>query len=286
MISILIILYLSIVISASPAIVNNFNATVAQNERHLPSSIIQYILGGKYVNINDYPYQVAFRYKSRYLAFCGGSIVNAHWIVTAAHCFRTKLQEIPDIEVVIGATYLGKGPGADFPISKVIMHSSYDPYLKNSPYDIALVKSPANLIIKRERFQTKSIKLSRLLSHVKPFTFGIVSGYGVDKMGKSQGEWYLKAAKIPFLPDSTCSKVYDSRFFERFRPDLEICAGFLEGGDDSCQGDSGGPLAVDIDNEKLLVGVTSSGIGCGLKNSPGRYTYIAYFADWIENTIK
>ena len=48
-----------------------------------------------------------------------------------------------------------------------------------------------------------------------------------------------------------------------------MCAGYLDGGKDACQGDSGGPLICAIDDEPVLVGITSWGMGCADKNSPG-----------------
>ena len=41
-----------------------------------------------------------------------------------------------------------------------------------------------------------------------------------------------------------------------------MCAGYEDGGKDACQGDSGGPLICAIDDEPVLVGVTSWTIGC------------------------
>lgn len=52
--------------------------------------------------------------------------------------------------------------------------------------------------------------------------------------------------------------------------------------------DSGGPLQVPKQDNKCLmyiIGVTSGGGVCGAENSPGLYTKVADFLDWIESIV-
>ena len=61
-----------------------------------------------------------------------------------------------------------------------------------------------------------------------------------------------------------------------------MCAGnYTHGGADFCLGDWGGPLVCD----GMLAGLASWGHEdvCGEPFSPGVYTEIAYFQDWIRN---
>ncbi len=83
------------------------------------------------------------------------------------------------------------------------------------------------------------------------------------------------------VSDSTCSSAYPSDL----EPESMLCAG--EEGKDSCSGDSGGPLACPhSDGDPKLAGVTSFGQGCGEPGFPGVYTDVAYYLDWIQQTVE
>lgn len=61
-----------------------------------------------------------------------------------------------------------------------------------------------------------------------------------------------------------------------------ICAGYPYGLHDACKGDSGGPLS----HNGVLYGLVSFGKDCGLQCSPGVYTNIYYFRNWIQDGIR
>ena len=52
-----------------------------------------------------------------------------------------------------------------------------------------------------------------------------------------------------------------------------------------CQGDSGSPLVVVTDSGPVLVGVVSYGWECGDERSPGVYSRVQIFREWILQTI-
>ena len=61
------------------------------------------------------------------------------------------------------------------------------------------------------------------------------------------------------------------------------------GGVDSCHGDSGGPLWKWVENgvnkRAFLIGVVSRGWGCARKGSPGIYTKISSYTQWINRYV-
>ena len=63
------------------------------------------IVGGQQAKPEEFPWQVAFRREtniSRSNIFCGGSLINKKWVVSAAHCFAKKPLQIDDLKVVLG----------------------------------------------------------------------------------------------------------------------------------------------------------------------------------------
>ena len=107
--------------------------------------------------------------------------------------------------------------------------------------------------------------------------FGIISGFGTTSAGGSSSNSMLMTT-IPLWSRSACEnnrRIGNSRFTAEM-----ICGG--EEGKDTCQGDSGGPLVVQIEGKWTLIGVTSWGIGCGSRNSPGVYANVAKLLPFIN----
>ena len=108
---------------------------------------IQEIIGGVPDRIGNFPYLVSLQARGSDGAFhhvCGGSIVRADWIVTAAHC---AVFPAASYRVVAGATYLDQISAAQKRgVVQVISHPSYNGDISHG-YDIAVMKLSAPLTL-------------------------------------------------------------------------------------------------------------------------------------------
>lgn len=87
----------------------------------------------------------------------------------------------------------------------------------------------------------------------------------------------LQAVGLPLLENRKCQIFYSDY-------DLltsQLCTLHNQTDRDACQGDSGGPLFC----RDHQVGVTSWGSGCGRENSPGIWTRVDQYMNWIEKLL-
>ncbi|KAM6910159.1 trypsin-2 [Xenentodon cancila] len=219
------------------------------------------IVGGYECEPHSRPHQVSLNAGYH---FCGGSLVSESWVVSAAHCYKSR------IEVRLGEHNIQYTENTEQYISssRVIRHPRYNGY--NIDNDIMLIKlsSPATL--------NNYVKPVALPSSCAPAgTMCRVSGWG-NTMSSTADRNKLQCLDIPILADTDCNNSYPGMITESM-----FCAGYLEGGKDSCQGDSGGPVVCNGE----LQGVVSWGYGCAEKDHPGVYTKVCIFNDWLESTM-
>lgn len=205
--------------------------------------------------------------------FCGGSIVNERWILSASHC----LHNVPpdDVNIVVGTNHLVSS-AKRLSVKRVITHRQFDS--DTVDFDVALIelRDPIRL--------SKRIKPIALLdgddeqSQLVDGRPMWVTGWGATREG---GETVkdLREVSVPLVGRGRCSDPlsYGNRISENM-----ICAGETQGGSDSCQGDSGGPLVLMDLKPPRLAGIVSWGDGCARPDKYGVYTRVPVFMGWIS----
>ncbi|XP_033097768.1 trypsin-like [Anneissia japonica] len=237
------------------------------------------IVGGVEARPGSWPWQVNLRQKYTFgggdYQFCGGSLINHQWVVTAAHCIGKNSKPSSYI-VVLGAHQRDSADSSQqqFGVTQVITHRDFSSRTLDN--DIALMQLD------------KQVTVNEYISPVclsgENFPAGtncVVTGWGDTESTIEPST--LQQVVVPIIDTTTCNQPL---WYGGEITDNMFCAGFAEGGKDSCQGDSGGPFVCkNSSGEYELTGVVSWGYGCADSRKPGVYTRVSNYIDWINEQI-
>jgi hypothetical protein len=268
-------------------------------------------VGGGGVSIADFPFQAALYdpHAGSVAAgfFCGGVVIDATHVATAAHCAiddsTGRVASPRNIAVMAGSGHLSEageappGGAIEDPAAVTSLDPSYEP--DSNDYDAAVIRlahplwqGPTPAIDGRSSVAPIPVSAALASAYADPNTalapiLGTVSGWG-DTRAESTGSQgldgayptNLQATQLPLIGGSTCGNAYGGPLSSQQITPRMLCAGVQGGGRDSCFGDSGGPLVVDRapaqpPGDYVLAGLVSFGEGCAQAESPGVYTAIA-----------
>jgi secreted trypsin-like serine protease len=260
------------------------------------------VVGGARASIEQFPFQVAL-YDPRAGSpaagfFCGGVILDATHIATAAHCVAeaspAKAVPADRIAVLAGSSTLDPmQPGSvTDSVRSASIDSRYDP--ASSDYDVAL------LTLQRPLWPGSAAPVANGSERVAPLAadealagrygnpnsvpapIATASGWGDVNPAPNESPSYpsiLHAVQMPLVSDTNCEDQY--ALIEQPITARMICAGGSRMHLDTCYGDSGGPLLVDREypprppGDYVLVGLVDFGNGCAQSAYAGVYTRIA-----------
>ncbi|RZC43129.1 serine protease snake-like, partial [Asbolus verrucosus] len=249
--------------------------------------VVKLIVGGEPAGRREFPHMAAIGFEAENNPndikwICGGSIISEEYILTAGHCLISA-ELGPAKYAKVGITNLNDNSKRkqEIRISERIAHPDYR---STSHYnDIGLVKleRPA---------QMNSFSRPACLYPAKEITAekAIATGWGKTSYAGVGSDDLLKVT-LNFYSQENCNKSYRNQISRKLRRgivgDTQVCAGSNEE-KDTCQGDSGGPLQIYHINDDIkcmydIVGVTSFGKACSA--SPGVYTRVSQFIQWIED---
>ncbi|XP_072301855.1 coagulation factor IX-like [Eucyclogobius newberryi] len=241
------------------------------------------IVGGDEATPGQIPWQVALMdYKkggNRAWPFCGASLLNEVWVLTAAHCLIVVngIRIRDDFFVRVGEHDIFKDEGQeqDHNVSEKVIHPNYNPKTSRFDHDIALLKlsTPVQMSDWRRPICLGPRDFSEIILRDAPGS--LVSGWGKLRLHGPQAT-KLQKLEVPYVERTTCKQSSRERITRHM-----FCAGYANEQKDSCHGDSGGPHATNYKGTWFLTGIVSWGEDCALDGKYGVYTRVSQYYKWI-----
>ncbi len=252
------------------------------------------IVGGVKAADGAYPFQAAIFIGSGGRGLCGGSLIDAEWVLTAAHCVTktNSKRKLParDFSVQIGGGRIdgedaSDASGALIDVVRVIAHDRYDP--RTFANDVALLK------LKTAVREVTPIALAETLQADPKIEKGgamlTVTGYGVTEKEGTEKSGSLQELQQPLVSLESCKRAYPKDTITIAR----LCVGADTDGRSACQGDSGGPLfrAQNPDDGGATPrpmrqhGIVSSGKHCAEAGKYGVYARVSHYERWIRRRV-
>ncbi|KAI8320863.1 trypsin-like serine protease, partial [Martensiomyces pterosporus] len=218
---------------------------------------------------------------------CGGTIVDATTIISAAHCIRSP--EDPYTLPAPRNTYVFYGSNLArntnyVRATSLAVHPDWDWYTVEN--DISIIK------IEPLTFVKGYVEPITIYSgQINPLDALQIYGWGVTVTGGTSANLpaKLQTSRIYVSKPADCQViVYDYKSANG----PQICANnHYNIGVDVCQGDSGTGTTIYANGQQYLAGLVSFGTDaegdatCGEDGSFGVYTNVYYYLPWIESTL-
>lgn len=169
-----------------------------------------------------------------------------------------------------------------------VIHEGYNQTTGDS--DIALLQLGQSVTLNRHAIPvclpTKDLTERELLM----VHYHTVSGWGKRTVGGNEERGvtsvvpvspFLRRFSVPIIQNSQCSQKAQMIFTDNM-----MCAGYLDGSQQSCRGDDGSPLVTVYGSTHFLTGVVAWGRGCANPGYYGVYTNMASFVGWAKDTMR
>ncbi|XP_071847912.1 uncharacterized protein [Apostichopus japonicus] len=237
-------------------------------------------------NLGDWPWQIYIQIES---TICGGTLIEANWILTAAHCLHSNLT----FDVYAGIVNRFDGSRKKLQVNQTILHPDYDPATKRNDIALIQLRKPVKL-----SFHIRKACLPDPARENRLLTVGaaVVTGWGHNGLVEAGAdrsnllpEPHLQELTLPLRRREECEVSLVGNDEEDWFDETMTCAGYLGREVGPCSGDSGGPLVkyAKRGNSRrwTVIGVTSWGIGCALQTELHFFANVPHFVPWINENI-
>jgi len=263
------------------------------------------IIGGKTAVIGQFPWAVRLHKKtpnshraaivSSCQVHCGGSLITARHVLTAAHCVTIRPNTVTpadEWEVVAGGLNT-KERGQVRQVKSIERHPGYRfPFIDN---DLAVLTLAKNVSWNK---RVSPVCLPGAPNNSFALDMAELAGWGytsMEDMKKGETSEELMYTRVRVMENPECMEWLED---ERKRLEEEgvrevppeavpiglnqLCTGMQDSANGGCHGDSGGPLTVEEVSYVLAGVVSGGGKVCGKPRVPSIYTRVARYADWLK----
>ncbi|WP_162873019.1 S1 family peptidase [Austwickia chelonae] len=235
------------------------------------------IIGGVQAEENEFPFMVSIQAGERH--FCGGSLIDANTVLTAAHCVSERVGSTAQgVNLVIGRTTLSDSSQGITRKIKVVNGQAditiHPRYAVIAGYDAALLRlnEPVHGI-------TPVALPPRGATGLTTSGRATVIGWGtVDPSGERDMPDGLRKVTIPLHSTAACAE--DGG--HEYNAATDLCGG--SAGKGACFSDSGGPLVRRHAGRLYQIGIVSWGKACGHAEHHSFFTSTASSTLW--NTFR
>ncbi|XP_053671427.1 uncharacterized protein LOC128721673 [Anopheles nili] len=249
-----------------------------------------FIFGGRRAFVKEFPHMAAIGWTNSNSSppevqyKCGGSLIAAKFVLTAAHC-RMDADRIPPDTVRLGDTNLATVEDDDsaqqFGIANFHVHEKFKRNRKY--YDIALIE-----LDREASFNTAVCPICLWpLDNLDEYSASLRAiGFGFTTYTSGMSPT-LQKVTLNYYDSESCNNELPKDARLRYGlTNEQFCAKTPH--KDACLGDSGGPLQIDLSDVTktipYLTGVISFGTGCW-DGSLGVYTKVSSYIDWIRQRV-
>lgn len=233
------------------------------------------ILGGAVTDICDVPWQVSVWSGGTHR--CGGTIISAEWVLTAAHCFCSGTGAD---QVLAGSSQNDNaGAGQLRNVVQTVCHPSWNGSTNNG-FDIVLVRVDPPFDLTDPCVQAIGFASNDYCAFdqddIAPGQDVLISGWGINDNPAADN--LLLSATLPVI-NNTGTATNGANI-----PGTAIV--FDDGGTTAAhRGDSGGPAVIFSNGLPIVVGI-SSFAGCNNRQCETVYTDVSQFGDWITDNTR
>lgn len=236
------------------------------------------ILGGTLTDITQAPYQVSIERNGNH--WCGGSIINERWVLTAAHCLNGQVAS--SITVHAGSTdQTNNAVGQRIAAQTLFVHPSYSSLTLENDIALIFLAQPLSFnhsVVPIEYANT----CNTTTNDVSPGTSVFLTGWGIT-CNTCPGAANLQGLDIPMISRAnamTINQNHNSSYTLNISGNM---LPFSNPGTGAGPGDSGGPAIISKNGNQINLGASSWGYW-PKDVLPTVYTNIRNYQTWIENT--